>query len=110
MAVRPRRSLATPTRPYDPKEKPVGSSGTVSRADGFVNDMNSYLDPMKNPTAGDARCEDYKVSDGAAAGNTATLNAQGVYLFQVAVQMFGDLDYIVVQASIGPNVVITQTA
>jgi hypothetical protein len=84
--------------------------GTVSRADGFVNDMNSYLDPMKNPTAGDARCEDYKVSDGAAAGNTATLNAQGVYLFQVAVQMFGDLDYIVVQASIGPNVVITQTA
>ena len=52
----------------------------------------------------------YQVLDGAAAGNTQTLNAQGIFFFQVSIQMLGSMKTIVIKSAIGPNVVITQLA
>ena len=46
--------------------------------------------------------------DGAAAGNTQTLNAQGIYFYSVSITMVGSQKDIVINTQIGTNVVITQ--
>lgn len=85
--------------------------GTTERQDAFASDMRAYLDGMVNPPPGvDARAKEYQVLDGAKAGNTDTLNGQGVYLFSASVVMFGSTKTIVITAAIGPTVVITQVS
>jgi hypothetical protein len=84
--------------------------GTAQRSDAFVSDMTAYLEALKNPGIGDSRCKNYQVLEGAAAGNTDTLNAHGVFLFEADVQMFGDMNALVVKAMIGPNVIISQAS
>jgi hypothetical protein len=84
--------------------------GTKSRADAFASDMTVYLESLVNPPIGDARAAAYQVLEGAAAGNSPTLNAQGVYLFIANVQMNGSMKTIVINTQIGPNVVIAQVA
>lgn len=84
--------------------------GTQQRADAFTQDMVAYLDVLKNPGIGDARVKDYAVLEGAAAGNTDTLNSHGVFVFEADVQMFGDMNAIVIRTQIGPNVIIAQVA
>jgi hypothetical protein len=84
--------------------------GTTSRADAFASDMTVYLESLVNPPIGDARAAAYQVLEGAAAGNSPTLNAQGVYLFIANVQMNGSMKTIVINTQIGPNVVIAQVA
>ena len=83
--------------------------GTTLRQDAFAGDMTAYLDGLVNPPAGiDARASQYQVLDGQNAGNTATLNGQGVFLFSASVVMFGSMGTIMITAAIGPTVVITQ--
>jgi hypothetical protein len=84
--------------------------GTTDRQDAFSSDMKVYLDSLVNPPVGDARARAYLVTEGADAGNTDTLNGQGVFLFGVQVQMNGSMKTIVINTAIGPNVVITQVA
>jgi hypothetical protein len=85
--------------------------GTTERQDAFTGDMKAYCDQLVNPAPGiAARAAAYQVLDGAAAGNTQTLNAQGIFFFQVSIQMFGSMKTIVIRSAIGPNVVITQVA
>jgi hypothetical protein len=84
--------------------------GTQQRSDAFMTDMVSYLEALKTPGIGDQRCKNYQVLEGAAAGNTDTLNAHGVFLFEADVQMFGDMNALVVKAMIGPNVIISQAS
>ena len=85
--------------------------GTQERQDAFLGDMKAYCDQLVNPGPGIApRAVAYQVLDGAAAGNTQTLNAQGIFFFQVSIQMLGSMKTIVIKSAIGPNVVITQIA
>ena len=85
--------------------------GTTERQDAFTGDMKAYLDQLVNPAPGiAARAAAYQVLDGAAAGNTQQINAQGIFFFQLSVQMFGSMKTIVIKSAIGPNVVITQIA
>jgi hypothetical protein len=84
--------------------------GTSQRADAFATDMTTYLDGLVNPPVGDPRAKDYRVLDGAAAGNNDTLNGHGVYLFSAFVQMNGDMNDIVINTMIGPTVIIAQVA
>ena len=84
--------------------------GTQQRADAFATDMTVYLEALVNPPIGDQRAKDYKVLDGTAAGNNDTLNGHGVYLFNAFVQMNGDMNDIVINTMIGPNVIISQVA
>jgi len=84
--------------------------GTSERADAFTSDMTAYLDLMKDPPVGDKRAKDYSVLDGSAAGNNDTLNSHGAYLFSAIVQMFGDMNDIVINTMIGPTVIIAQVA
>lgn len=85
--------------------------GTQERQDALVSDMRAYCDQLVNPGPGIApRAVAYQVLDGAAAGNTQTLNAQGIFFFQVSIQMLGSMKTIVIRSAIGPNVVITQVA
>ena len=84
--------------------------GTSQRADAFATDMTTYLDGLVNPSVGDPRAKDYKILDGTAAGNNDTLNGHGVYLFSAFVQMNGDMNDIVINTMIGPNVIIAQVA
>jgi len=84
--------------------------GTADRADAFTAEMTAYIDKLKGPPIGDSRAKDYQVQDGEEAGNNDSLNAQGVYLFQVLVQMYGDMNTIVINTMIGPNVIIAQVA
>jgi hypothetical protein len=84
--------------------------GTQQRADAFATDMTVYLEALVDPPIGDQRAKDYKVLDGTAAGNNDTLNGHGVYLFSAFVQMNGDMNDIVINTMIGPNVIISQVA
>ena len=85
--------------------------GTTERQDAFASDMRAYLDGMVNPPPGiDARAKQYQVLDGAKAGNTDTLNGQGIYLFSASVVMFGSMKTIMITAAIGATVVITQVS
>jgi hypothetical protein len=84
--------------------------GTSQRADAFTTDMTVYLERLVNPGIGDSRAKAQQVLDGAAAGNNDTLNGQGVYLFSASVQMYGDLNDIVINTMIGPTVIIAQVA
>jgi hypothetical protein len=73
--------------------------------------MRAYCDQLVNPGPGIApRSVAYQILDGAAAGNTQQLNAQGIFFFQVSIQMLGSMKTIVIKSAIGPNVVITQIA
>lgn len=83
--------------------------GTQERQDALVGDMRAYCDQLVTPAPGiSPRAAAYQVLDGAAAGNTQVLNAQGIFFFQVSIQMFGSMKTIVIKSAIGPNVVITQ--
>ena len=84
--------------------------GTQERQDAFLGDMQAYLDGLVNPGIGESRAKQFQALDGAAAGNTDTLNGQGIFLYSVSVQMYGSQKAIVVNAAIGTNVVITQAA
>ena len=85
--------------------------GTTEREDAFTSDMRAYLDGMVNPPPGvDARAKQYQVLDGAKAGNTDTLNGEGIYLFSASVVMFGSMKTIMITAAIGTTVVITQVS
>jgi hypothetical protein len=84
--------------------------GTTQRADAFTTDMRVYVEALVNPPVGDARAKDQRILDGAAAGNNDTLNGHGVYLFSAYVQMFGDMNALVINTMIGPNVIIAQVA
>ena len=85
--------------------------GTTERQDAFASDMRAYLDGMVNPPPGiDARAKQYQVLDGTKAGNTDTLNGQGIYLFSASVVMFGSMKTIMITAAIGATVVITQVS
>lgn len=84
--------------------------GTTERQDAFAGDMRCYLDQLVTPSVGESRANAYLVQDGAAAGNTDALNAQGIYLYTVQVQMWGSQKTIVINTQIGPNVVIQQAA
>jgi hypothetical protein len=85
--------------------------GTTERQDAFTGDMKVYCDQLVNPAPGIApRAAEYQVLDGASAGNTRALNAQGVFFFQLSIRMFGSMKTIVIKSAIGPNVVITQVA
>ena len=85
--------------------------GTQERQDAFVSDMRAYCDQLVNPGPGiSPRAVAYQILDGAAAGNTQVLNAQGIFFFQVSIQMLGSMKTIVIRSAIGPNVVITQVA
>ena len=84
--------------------------GTTERQDAFAGDMRVYLDQLVSPGIGESRAAEYQVKDGADAGNTATLNGQGIFLYQVAVRMYGSQKTIVINTAIGPTVVITQAA
>jgi hypothetical protein len=83
--------------------------GTTERQDALAGDMKAYCDQLVNPAPGIAkRAAAYQILDGAAAGNTQLLNAQGIYFFQLSITMFGSMKTIVIRSAIGPNVVITQ--
>lgn len=83
--------------------------GTQERQDAVVGDMRAYCDQLVNPGPGlSPRAVASQVLDGAAAGNTQLLNAQGIFFFQVSIQMLGSMKTIVIKSAIGPNVVITQ--
>ena len=85
--------------------------GTQERQDAFLSDMKAYCDQLVNPGPGIApRSIAYQILDGAEAGNTQLLNAQGIFFFQVSIQMLGSMKTIVIRSAIGPNVVITQIA
>jgi hypothetical protein len=85
--------------------------GITERQDAFTGDMKAYCDQLVNPAPGiAARASDYQVLDGAAAGNTQKINAQGIFFFQLSIVMFGSMKAIVIKSAIGPNVVITQIA
>jgi hypothetical protein len=85
--------------------------GTTERQDAFTGDMKAYCDQLVNPAPGiAARAAEYQVLDGASAGNTQALNAQGIFFFQLSIRMFGSMKTIVIKSAIGPNVVITQVA
>jgi hypothetical protein len=85
--------------------------GTTERQDAFTSDMRAYLDGMVNPPPGvNKRARQYQVLDGAKAGNTDTLNGQGIYLFSASVVMFGSMKTIMITAAIGATVVITQVS
>ncbi len=85
--------------------------GTTERQDAFAGDMRVYLDEMVNPPPGiDARAKQYLVLDGTKAGNTDTINGQGIYLYSAQVVMFGSMKTIMITAAIGPTVVIAQVS
>jgi hypothetical protein len=85
--------------------------GTTERQDAFTSDMRVYLDEMVNPPPGiDQRAKQYQVLDGQKAGNTDTLNGQGIYLFSASVVMNGSMKAIMITAAIGPTVIITQVS
>ena len=84
--------------------------GTTERQDAFASDMRVYLESLVNPGVGESRAKQYLVLDGAAAGNTDALNAQGVFLYTVQVVMYGSQKTIVINTAIGTNVTITQSA
>ena len=84
--------------------------GTPERQDAFAGDMRIYLENLVNPGIGESRALAYLVKDGADAGNTPTLNGQGVFLYQLEVQMYGSQKTIVINSMIGPNVIISQAA
>jgi hypothetical protein len=84
--------------------------GTQERQDAFANDMRLYLEGLVNPGIGESRALAYLVKDGTDAGNTATLNGQGVFLYELQVQMYGSQKTIVINSMIGPNVIISQAA
>ena len=50
------------------------------------------------------------LTGGADAGNTTKLNGQGVFIYQLEVQMYGSEKTIVINSMIGPNVIISQAA
>ena len=83
--------------------------GTTERQDAFAGDMRVYLDGMVNPPPGiSARAKQYLVLDGKKAGNTDTINGQGIFLYSAQVAMFGSMKTIMITAAIGPTVVIAQ--
>ena len=84
--------------------------GTQERQDAFAGDMRLYLENLVNPGIGESRALAYLVKDGVDAGNTATLNGQGVFLYELQVQMYGSQKTIVINSMIGPNVIISQAA
>lgn len=85
--------------------------GTTERQDAFASDMKAYLDTMVNPPPGiEARAAAYQVLDQKAAGNTATINGLGIFMYSVSVLMFGSMKTILITAAIGPTVVITQAS
>ena len=84
--------------------------GTAERADAFATDMEVYLQALVKPPVGESRAKDYIVQDGPAAGNTDYLNGHGVYLWNAFVQMYGDMNAMVIKTMIGPNVIIAQVA
>jgi hypothetical protein len=84
--------------------------GTQERQDAFAGDMRLYLESLVNPGIGESRALAYLVKDGVDAGNTPTLNGQGVFLYVLEVQMYGSQKTIVINSMIGPNVIISQAA
>lgn len=85
--------------------------GTTERQDAFAGDMKAYLDSLVNPGPGiEQRALAYEVKDGADAGNTAALNARGIFIFEASVQMWGSFKNIVIRSMVGTDVVITQVA
>jgi len=73
--------------------------------------VRAYTDQLVNPGPGiEQRALADQVLDGAAAGNTQQLNAEGIFLYSVSVQMVGSQKSIVITTQVGTNVVITQTA
>ncbi len=84
--------------------------GTQERQDAFAGDMRLYMEGLVNPGIGESRALAYLVKDGTDAGNTATLNSQGVFLYELQVQMYGSQKTIVINSMIGPNVIISQAA
>ena len=84
--------------------------GTQERQDAFAGDMRLYLEGLVNPGIGESRAKNYLVKDGADAGNTDNLNGQGIFLYELQVQMYGSQKAIVINSMIGPNVIISQAA
>lgn len=83
--------------------------GTPDREDAFAGSIRAYTDQLVNPGPGiEQRALASQVLDGAAAGNTQTLNAQGIFFYSVSVQMVGSQKSIIINTQIGTNVVITQ--
>lgn len=84
--------------------------GTTERQDAFAGDMRVYLESLVNTGVGESRAAAYRVKEGADAGNTQTLNGQGIFLYSVEVTMYGSQKTIVINTAIGPTVVIAQAA
>jgi hypothetical protein len=85
--------------------------GTTDRQDAFAGSVRAYTDQLVNPGPGiEQRALADQVLDGAAAGNTQQLNAEGIFFYSVSVQMVGSQKSIVITTQVGTNVVITQTA
>jgi hypothetical protein len=83
--------------------------GTPDRQDAFAGTIRAYTDQLVNPGPGvEQRALAAQVLDGGAAGNTQTLNAQGIYFYSVSITMVGSQKDIVINTQIGTNVVITQ--
>lgn len=83
--------------------------GTPDRQDAFAGSVQAYTDQLVNPGPGiEQRALAQQVLDGAAAGNTQTLNAQEIFFYSVSVDMVGSQKSIVINTQIGTNVVITQ--
>lgn len=81
---------------------------TTERVDSLVSEIVAYLDNLKGVnTPGSQRIVDYKIDPDS--GNTAQLQALGIYVILVYVRLLPSMDYIVFQTQIGETVTIPVT-
>jgi hypothetical protein len=80
---------------------------TQALKDSEATEVVSFMEELKSTNApSQARIADYSVDD--ISGNTAELEAQGIFVIIVRCQMLATQDEIVLQTQVGPGVVTTQ--
>lgn len=88
--------------------KYVKKPGTTDRKDSLLGEMFDFLDTLEAPNnPAQQRIDSFSLDS--KSGNTDQLSGLGIYVIVAAVRMLGDLDNIVVEATIGATVSVTAT-
>lgn len=87
----------------------IKQPGTTERIDAITSEIDAFLTTLQSPQdPSQSRIEAYSVDS--VSGNTPQLRALGIFTIIIVVQMFGDLNQIVLQTVIGPTAIVVQQA